>query len=223
MSADILILGNGEVRPDVTGDVAAAGCVVRFNMAPNYGVRTGTRCDVLAINNTGSWARRLARDGFLADQPFARGCRTVLFPRPVSPRWKRIALRLANRTWRSEYSRGILAANGLLGKDIVHLPAGFAAECLRMLLELGEPRVRPRAPSTGFLVLEHYLRTRPEAEIAMAGFAFSGWKRHPFDLERLAVERYAREGRVTVLDPPATDERGSGVAEGSLSQTKRTI
>ncbi len=222
MSADVFIIGNGLVDADIADDVDAAGSVVRFNAAPNYGRKTGTRCDVLALNNTGSWARRLGRDGFLRGRPFTAACTTILFPRPAHPSWKQAALRLANRTWRLEYSRRILAANGLLEKEVVYLPRGFAAECLRMLLDQGRPRVRARVPSTGFLVLEHYLRTREDASIAVVGFAFEGWKRHPFELERVVVERYAREGRLRLVGAAGPARRPTRAMQ-SQSQKKRTV
>lgn len=196
MSADVFLVGNGEVDRDLSSRIDAAGRVIRFNEATNYGGNTGTRCDVLALNNTGSWARRLGREGFLKGSPFAERCRTILFPQQPYPTWKRLLLRLANRTWRLEYSRRILAANGLRDKEVIYLPAGFADTCLRALRTLGRPAVRARSPSTGFLVLEHCIAARPEATIELAGFSFEGWKRHPFDLERRAVERYERQGRI---------------------------
>ncbi|GJD65401.1 hypothetical protein [Methylobacterium frigidaeris] len=178
------------------GVVDAAATVLRFNNAPGFGGRTGSRVTHLALVNRGGQMREwLADPGFL-DRPVVRQARAFVLPFPMLPEEH-------NRPEPVCFTREALAMLRPLGRPVHILPEALHDEARRALGRHAGGRPNP---STGFLVALALLAGRPAGAPAIEahGFGFAGWPGHPWAAERAWFTQAAAAGRLR-LHPPPTD------------------
>ena len=68
---------------------------------------------------------------------------------------------------------------------------------MTQLSTLGRTRHRAKWPSSGLLAIDHFIRHGYHVHIV--GFGFTGWKRHPWELEKRFVEQLSRQGQLSYL------------------------
>ena len=196
-SGRVALVGNDPALGDVSGSVAAADHVVRFNNAPGFGGMAGSRVTQLVLVNRGGQMREWLDDpGFLA-RPALRAARSILLPFPAlapgdDPGPERIC-----------WTREALARLEGLGVPVAVLPQALHDRA-RASLRPGSP-TEPN-PSTGFLVAFHVLSARgaDEPPVDVHGFGFAGWPGHPWTAERRWFEAGHAAGRL-MLHPPGNE------------------
>lgn len=195
----IAIVGNADISPDQRREIDGFDQVVRFNAPPPSHLHDGMRTDVLYLANTAKQTPGLLHDPAYVDGPvFQMAGRIVL---PLAPEIveshapkPQLHLRLLGR--RHDFTglcRQIAARHGkpveMLSAAAFH--AAFAA------LGLAKSGRRSVMPSTGFLAVHHAFGSVPDgAAIHLFGFAFEGWKRHPWAGEKAWVMRNRSPGLV---------------------------
>ncbi len=192
--ASVALVGNAPGTDAAAAD--AMDHVVRFNNAPGFGGRAGSRVTHLALVNRGGQMREwLADPGFL-DRPVVRQAQAFLLPFPMLPE-------AHNRPEPICFTREALALLRPLGKPVHVLPEALHGEARRVL----GPRTEGRPnPSTGFLTALALLLGRPAGSPAVEayGFGFAGWSGHPWAAERAWFAAAHAAGRLR-LHPPPTD------------------
>jgi hypothetical protein len=195
--ASLAIVGNAPGIGPAARAIDAATQVVRFNNAPGFGGRTGSRVTHLALVNRGGQMREwLADPGFL-DRPVVRQAEAFILPFPMLPAE-------ANAPEPICWTREALALLRPLGKPVHLLPEALHAEARRRLAPGTEGCPNP---STGFLISLALLRDRPaeSGPVDIHGFGFAGWPGHPWAAERAWFAEAAAAGRLRLHPPDAKD------------------
>ncbi|MGX7703220.1 hypothetical protein [Methylobacterium sp. Gmos1] len=190
----VAVVGNAPGTEATASDAAAT--VLRFNNAPGFGGRGGSRVTHLALVNRGGQMREwLADPGFL-DRPVVRQAEAFVLPFPMLPEAQ-------NRPEPICFTRGALALLRPLGRPVHVLPEALHDEARRVLGARAGGRPNP---STGFLLALALVLGRPAGAPAIEahGFGFAGWPGHPWAAERAWFDEAAVAGRLR-LHPPPTD------------------
>lgn len=206
MAGRIVIVGNGPLSRDFTQSVDSADFVLRFNEPKASIGLSGTRTDLLMINNTGKPMQRRLDSADYFKSPLVQAAREIMFPyHPITIRNWMIKpnplSRLINRR-RADWTLPALERFGEEGKP-VHImpPAFYVASCA----EIGIPgdRMGKLFPSTGYLGLRHIFQRFADRDWSaeIIGFSFEGWSKHSWANERGWVEARISEGRLTQADP----------------------
>jgi hypothetical protein len=195
--ASLAIVGNAPGIGPAARAIDAAAQVVRFNNAPGFGGRTGSRVTHLALVNRGGQMREwLADPGFL-DRPVVRQAEAFILPFPMLPAE-------ANAPEPICWTREALALLRPLGKPVHILPETLHETAQRRLAPHTEARPNP---STGFLVSLALLLDRPAGSgpVDVYGFGFAGWPGHPWAAERAWFAEASAAGRLRLHPPVTTD------------------
>ncbi len=188
----LAIVGNAPEIGDHARAIDAADGIVRFNNAPGYGGRAGSRVTCLALVNRGGQPREWLAEAGFHERPVVRDALGYLLPFPELPPGEDDPHERVCWT-------GPLRAR-LAGRPISTLSAALHARARRLLAPRtdGTPN-----PSTGFLVTLAILDDRSEAlpTIDVYGFGFSGWAGHPWEAERRCFAAW-QDARRLRLHPP---------------------
>ena len=160
---------------------------MRFNNAPGFGGRAGSRVTVLALVNRGGQARAWVEDVAFSQRPVVRQARSYLLPFPeLSPAEDGAAERVC-------WTRPL--RDRLADRPIGVLPAALHTHACRLLAPRSSS---PPNPSTGFLVALAILEDRSAAlpPIDVYGFGFAGWAGHPWVAERRWFEAAQDSGQL---------------------------
>jgi hypothetical protein len=185
--------------------VDEADLVIRFNLPQGGPERIGLRTDMLFLINSGKAMQAWLADPAFWASPHVISAKRVVLPlhpaviRDHHPR-PNILSRLKGR--RADWTAAAIAALGAAGKETSVLPVPFYASACEEL-GIAESRRGEVFPSTGFLGLFYALNVfaPPQWRVELAGFGFSGWKRHDWQAERLWVGRAVAQGRLQPLAP----------------------
>ena len=183
MSGSVVLVGNAPDPADRAALVDGASHVVRFNDAFGFGSSTGRRLDDLFLVNCGGQMREWLNDPGFERRPQVAAARRIMLPlapgdRPPEPTDDPFADHLNHA---DEAVRRLSSAD----REVRIVPrADYESTCAA----LGIAPDGDRAPSTGFLALQHYRRTMPQRRIELVGFGFAGWDGHAWDAERRWVE-----------------------------------
>ncbi len=194
--ASVALVGNAPGTDAAAADAAAR--VVRFNNAPGFGGRTGSRVTHLVLVNRGGQMREwLADPGFL-DRPVVRRAEAFVLPFPMLPE-------AHNRPEPICSTREALAMLRPLGRPVHVLPETLHDAARAALGRHGAGGV-PN-PSTGFLAALAVLAGRPAGSppVEAYGFGFAGWTGHPWAAERAWFAAAAASGRLRLHPPPPAD------------------
>ena len=191
----LALVGNAPEIGDHAPAIDASACVVRFNNAPGFGARAGSRVTHLALVNRGGQARAWVEEAGFRERAVIRRADAYLLPFPELPPAQEGAHERV--CWTAP-----LKAR-LAGKPVHMLPAALHARACGLLA--------PRAsgtpnPSTGFLVTLAILEGRSPAlpPIDVYGFGFAGWPGHPWEAERRCFETWRDAGRLRLHAPTAS-------------------
>lgn len=173
--------------------------VIRFNDCRSLG-RGGSRTDVVAVCNTGRPAHGMVRQRSWREMP---------------------AVASAAEIWCVRDSGKFAELKASLAPDLDDFCDDYTAEFARFAAETGKiHKVIPRrhhdridielkkirsedyiVPSSGLMAIAYVIEeaANPGDGVMLAGFDHQGWSGHPFDAERVLVERYIIDGRIRRL------------------------
>ncbi|MDD2662764.1 MAG: hypothetical protein PHD19_03285 [Dechloromonas sp.] len=196
----MVILGNAPMKFDMTQYVDASALVVRFNECGNYAKGTGTKADILCLNNFGKPAEQWITRKTIQKLPFISSVDEIWIPRVADILLThRIAYkeltgdRHFDKDKFRDLSNELISSNGLGEKKIVRFSEELNKEVLDNLKSLSP--VDFREPSTGILAISHVLSEGRFSgyDKIILGFTFEGWKGHPWSGELLLVKKYMEE------------------------------
>lgn len=217
----LTIVGNAPLQHDFSDFIDSSDCVVRFNTCKRYGGNSGTKTDILVLNNTGdpetNPTLRFLLQPRSAEEvqralPYLATVKQVWFVRPppaslldfireripdCSP-FKEPELRCLRR--QSDLAADIAQAQRI-PPAIIKQPttAALHAALWDKLLTYGPTEAA--LPSTGMLGVELIVgNPRFSAyKVFAAGFNWNMWPGHPGALERALMTDYSRQGRLTLV------------------------
>lgn len=188
----MIILGNAPMTMDMSEYIDASDLIVRFNECRNYGKGTGSRVDVLCINNFGQPAEEWAKDQTYKKLPFIGQVREIWLPRTPSllEHRKTVKDRHFNPARFRDLGDALVSGNQLEDRSIVKFSDALNERILNDLKSLSSGEFRE--PSTGILAIAHILAQPRFADYRkiILGFTFEGWTGHPWSGEKALVERY---------------------------------
>ncbi|AXV63981.1 MULTISPECIES: hypothetical protein [Pseudoalteromonas] len=191
---NIIILGNGPVGAHIAASVNRCPRVVRFNRCADMPAHLGKRCTDLWLVGRGYQAHGLL------ERPLTiplEGLSQVMITDPNPHPLLHCFFKLIHRKGKIDYANQLFKMYGLHCK-CERLSAQFRQSLLAHLLTLGPVIHRPYCPSSGTLAIAFYLSQFDKIHIA--GFAFRGWKRHPWHLEKRYVDGLIAANKVVLLD-----------------------
>ncbi|MFS8044322.1 Urease operon accessory protein [Rhizobium sp. BR 314] len=196
-----MIVGNGDVAPELAATIDAADLVIRFNDCRSMGAGGG-RTDVVAVCNTGRPARAMLGSAAWRKSPAVASASEIWSVR--DPR-KFAALRAPLEISHPElddfcddYTDQFTAFCQATGKRHVVIDQSVhdGVDAALAAYEPGSYVV----PSSGMIVIAEVLSHHPDADVAIAGFGHVGWGEHPFAAEKRLVDAYISLGRLRRLD-----------------------
>ncbi|WEZ82791.1 Urease operon accessory protein [Rhizobium sp. 32-5/1] len=197
-----MIVGNGDVTEGLAATIDAADLVVRFNDCRSYGAG-GTKTDVIAVCNTGRPALSMLGGGKWKTSAAVREVREIWCARsPQKFECLRTDLAATHPEFDDlcdDYSAGFRAFAEATAREFVQFDGAVHSMLDDRLKQLdAEPYI---VPSSGLLVIATVLEKWAHAagSITIVGFGHQGWFWHPFASERLIVDRWVAEGRLTRL------------------------
>lgn len=202
----MIILGNAPMKFDMAQYVDASALVVRFNECGNYAKGTGTKTDILCLNNFGKPTAQWIARKTIQKLPFISRVDEIWIPRVADIllthriAYKKITGdRHFNEKKFRDLSAELISSNELGNKKIVRFSQELNEDVLDNLKRLS--LVDFREPSTGILAISHALSDERFAayDKIILGFTFEGWKGHPWSGEQLLVKKYMEEGNRLTL------------------------
>jgi hypothetical protein len=191
----LAIVGNAPGL-DAGAAIDAARCVVRFNNAPGFGGRTGSRVTHLALVNRGGQMREWLADPHFLARPVVQRAEAFILPFPLLPVEH-------NRPEQICWTREALVLLAPLGRPVHVLSEDLHRAAWTRLARPGATG-RPN-PSTGFLVTLALLLGRPaeRGAVEVHGFGFDGWPGHPWAAERAWFRQAEAAGHIRLHPCPA--------------------
>ena len=175
----LALVGNAPVNYDLSKQIDGCDLVIRCNEAKNLGPFTGTKTDVLCVNNSGEPARRFISKKLLRKNPKFPMLSQVWFARE----WGKISFDLSSE---------IIQANDLYDVTVKH----FSKEIANIAYsQLNQHRHSDSLyPSTGFLAFCYILNEKEfeNYDKYLFGFTFDIWYGHPAETEMKVIESQCR-------------------------------
>jgi len=218
----LIFVGSAPLSKDFSAFIDSCDCVVRFNNCKNYGRNTGTKTDLLVLNNSGNPDTMRTLRFMLEPRteaevnrklPYLHRAQEVLFARPpasfladfVKTRIQQGPLKeneLSELRPNRDLAAEITAAQQIPAKKTSPLPSEeFYCDVWDKLLAFGSTDAF--APSTGIMGIERVLNNPRFAEHRkfVTGFSWNMWEGHPAELERQLVLSYSERGIIKFLSP----------------------
>ncbi|MGI9159658.1 MAG: glycosyltransferase family 29 protein, partial [Saprospiraceae bacterium] len=163
---------------DLSRQIDSCDLVIRCNEAKTLGVNSGTRTDILCVNNSGAPATRFIEQKSLQKNPRFPELAEIWFARPYPDC--------------IEVSQKILNANNLSDISIQYLSTEFNERACDQLKMYGSVADQP--PSTGFLAFRYILEQAAfdDFDKYIFGFTFNMWHGHPEQAEMKVIESYCK-------------------------------
>jgi len=217
----LVLIGNAAVKTDFSAFIDGSDCVVRLNDCRNHRRNTGSRTDVLFLNNMGD-PSKVGMFGFFLrartkwqirrELPYLKTTKRVFFVRPSAgscaaflerhiPETNPLrAIQLEEIATDRNLASEITASLRLGGRSIGLISDEFYENVWRKLRQHGQTSAI--MPSTGVLALEMILHGGffDGYRTYVIGFAHEGWKGHPWELERKLFADYIGRNVVIPLD-----------------------
>jgi hypothetical protein len=199
MARTIMIVGNGEIAPDLAGAIDAADIVMRFNDCRSIG-NGGSKTDIVTVCNTGRPGRQMVEGGEWKKNPAVLAASSIWCVRDpakfAAMRPSIIAEHPELNDFCDDYTNGFSALSKETGKAF-HVIPGSTHE--RLDEELAAYRPAPYVvPSTGLVAVSEFLNSfvQPGDGVQLAGFGHQGWEWHPWEAERRWVAERVSEGKL---------------------------
>ncbi len=208
-----MIVGNGDIPEQAADYIDDADLVIRFNDCRSMG-NGGRRTDVIAVCNTGRPALAMLAGGFWTSSGAVKEAGEIWCVRdPGKFADLRGPLALSHPElddFCDDYTDGFQAFGRATGKAVrvigrdIHEALDLELQALDAALYV--------SPSTGMVAIAETVErvAGPDDAVFLAGFGHAGWNGHPFHAERLLVDRFVREGRVSRLEIPSISAFSQG-------------
>lgn len=202
MARRIVIVGNGEVAPELAADIDASDMVVRFNNCASYGAG-GLKTDVVAVCNTGRPGKAMSRSPDWRMLPAVQAASEIWSVREAAKFDEMMPDVLTRHPELDDFFEDFtgdfarIAAEDGKAHHVISREVHENLDCdLKGLTET--PYV---CPSSGLVAIAHVLSAirQPGDEVLIAGFSHQGWELHPFDAERTLIERWIAKGDLARL------------------------
>lgn len=199
VSRKIAIVGNGSFESHEAVMIDACDLVIRFNDCRSLG-RGGSRTDVVAVCNTGRPAHGMVRQRAWRELPAVAGASEIWCVRD-SMKFAELKSGLAPglEDFCDDYTAEFAEFAAETGKAFKVIPRRHHD---RIDIELKAIRSAEYiVPSSGLMAIAYVIEEAADVgdRVMLAGFDHEGWNGHPFDAERVLIERYIVEGRVRRL------------------------
>jgi hypothetical protein len=195
LPGSVVLVGNGPIRNDWSALVDAADAVIRFNFCEKYGGYSGTKTDILVINNLGKPGLELLVRGL----PECGHRAQLVFGRDVGVHFKyHDACGLMNHPASLVSTEAAMIQHFQLSSYESIGAETYDAAFQRLIAIDGKSDFA--MPSLGFPVLECLVQSGRYLTLTLIGFTFEGWRYHPWAKERLIAESYQRDGRLKLLE-----------------------
>lgn len=214
----MVIVGSAPLEYDYSTVIDSCECVVRFNNCKNYGGNSGTKTDIMVLNNCGNEHKQRtllhmlkprSREAVELELPYLHQAKQVLFARPptrelvkfisecvpVSSPFKPTELHYLQ--YSKNLAQKISAAQRIPQEKLRPLPTlEFYSKLWYKLLTFGETEAV--MPSTGMLGIELILNTplSQNFKIYIIGFTWQMWDGHPHQLEKMLIAQYVQDGQL---------------------------
>ncbi|MBO9100503.1 MULTISPECIES: Urease operon accessory protein [unclassified Rhizobium] len=199
MSRRIAIVGNGSFASAHAGVIDSCDLVIRFNDCRSVG-EGGMRTDVVAVCNTGRPALGMIRSASWRELPAVASASAIWCVRDYH-KFAELKPKLdpGLEDFCDDYTAEFARFAAMTGKSFEIIPRHHHD---RIDVEL--QRIMSGSyivPSSGLMALAYVMEEAagPDDRVILAGFDHKGWNGHPFDAERILVERFIAEGRIRRL------------------------
>ncbi|MEO2267702.1 hypothetical protein V1358_10345 [Pseudoalteromonas sp. YIC-656] len=192
-SSRVLIIGNAPIEKELAEQVDSFDRVVRFNHCAGLPKHLGTKCTDLWLTGRGKQAQRLANQAAVIAPCLLEH---VMITDPVPNRFSQGFYKAIRRQSNLDYGASLLVKYAQ-AQSKSRISRCSRENLLIYLLGLGKPEHTPRWPSSGALAINHFVSMGYHVHIV--GFGFEGWKRHPWELEKLYVEQLSLQGHLSYL------------------------
>lgn len=193
----VLIIGNGPVEDDISKSINSFDRVVRFNMCANMPEHLGLKCTDLWLVGRGKQGLKFTTAFPAID---IKRLQNVMITDPKPNLFTQTFYKLIQRKGCIDHGNKITLKYSEHA-NVERIPQHEKNAFLKHLHTFGKPAFKPKAPSSGVLAIEYFLKQ--QAQVYITGFGFKGWKRHPWNLEKLYVESLIAEQKVQVLKSPS--------------------
>jgi len=174
----LALVGNAPPEYDLSAQIDSCDIVIRCNEAKTLGVNTGTRTDILCVNNSGAPADRFISQKLLRKHPKFPELTEVWFARPHKDC--------------VDLSLKIVDANDLSDVTVTYFSTGMTERVYNQLSIYN--KMENQHPSTGFLAFWYILEQGvfEDFDKYLFGFTFNMWYGHPEQAEMKAMESFCR-------------------------------
>lgn len=174
----LALVGNAPPTYDLSAQIDSCDIVIRCNEAKTLGVNTGTRTDILCVNNSGAPADRFISKQLLRRHPNFPELTELWFARPFKDC--------------VDLSMKILDANGLSDVPVVYFSTGMNERASKQLRQ--HNNMEDQHPSTGFLAFCYILEQEEfnDYDKYLFGFTFNMWYGHPEQAEMKVIESFCK-------------------------------
>jgi len=194
MRKKIAIVGSAAIEKDESSLIDSCDLVVRFNNCKVYGGHSGKKLDILCLNVGGAPACQMVAETTVLKSSFYSLISEIWIPIQTKVcQAHMMGWNLSDpRIDASDLSDEIIESNKLGHLPTVRFSTEFNIRVFEMLRKRDGNFV---SPSTGFLAIQYVVDESRFAEWdkLIFGFAFKGWKGHPFAAEEKLVMQYAAE------------------------------
>ncbi len=174
----LALVGNAPPQYDLSSQIDSCDLVIRCNEAKTFGVNTGTKTDILCVNNSGAPAYRFIAQKSLRKHPKFPELTEIWFVRPYKD-----CIDLAMQ---------ILDSNDLSDISDRYFSDEMNKRAYDQLCKYA--KMEDQHPSTGFLAFWYILEQAAFADFDkyIFGFTFNMWHGHPEQAEMKVIESYCK-------------------------------
>jgi len=207
----LIVVGNGAIINDYSDLIDSADIVIRFNNLNNYGQATGKRMTHWVLSSNKFLLEKQINspggnleNGELSVQEMIKICKQLLFSIPPIRPMTNNNKAAYQRVVRDDTEERIQAVNRFLEHfDALEHDHRLLTFPAKYIVSLADHLWPPNwtCPSNGYLVARLFLDdlTYYYYEKYMVGFTWEGWDGHPWMLEKMYVEKLARDGFIKLL------------------------
>jgi len=218
----LVIVGNAPLDRDFSEIIDSCDCVIRFNNCKNYIINSGKKTDILILNNTGNLSsqntlnlmlKNRTKEEIKNELPYMKNVKHVWFIRPDMIFLNGFIKNMFPKD--NAFRDKELASFKIIGtRDLITemiKAQKISKNKVRVITKHLYMRVWDKlilygtadaiVPSTGVLGIEMILDDPNfhDYEKYIVGFSWKGWNGHPWQAEKLLVNKYIKNGTLTVL------------------------
>lgn len=206
------IIGNANVSDDMGKKVDSSDYVIRFNKMNNYNKNTGTKTNAWVLSSNKFLINQMIYSpGSIENKPVLSIREMVKVSENVYfsiPPFLPVTTSAKSRAFQRLVSEDKMERVNAVHNFVEHFKVGERAFRIiefpvKYSQDLAPDLWPPRwtCPSNGYLVTRMFVDdpTYYRYKKYLIGFSWEGWSGHPWELEKLYIEKMEREGLIEVL------------------------